>query len=286
MEFKKEEDFIFPARKFKQSKINNYKDYLIQIPTGRKNNDNVEIKIPCLFLKNQKSKNLLISFHCNGIDMFSSFDTVKEVAEQLKMNCLVSEYPGYSIYNSPKSSTQCLQDSLLIYDFVLQHMKNITEKNIYIFGRSLGTGPAVYLSSKRNPAGTFLLSPYTTFGAVAKPHHKEDFYNKLTKHLRSIDFIENVKCPLCIFHGNSDKLIDYHEAIELHEKCSKNEKREIHLIDKMGHNDVFNFYNIMLELAKKFIDKFCPFDNEVNQVDSLVDFDKNLYYFSDVGNEK
>ena len=278
MKFKKEEDFIFPAPPFFESSIQYVKDNLIQIPTGRMSENNVEIKIPCLFKKNQNSKNLLISFHCNGMDIFSTFLEISSVADELGMSCLAPEYPGYSLYSSPKSSEQCLQDSLFIYDFILQNMKNISEKNIYIFGRSLGTGPAIYLSSKRNPAGTFLLSPYTTFGSVAKKYHKEEFYNKLTKHFRSIDYIENVKCPLCIFHGKNDQLIDYHDAIELYEKCSKNEKREIHLIDYMGHNDVYYYKEPMFELAKKFIDKFCPLNNGVNQDNTCCDFDKNLYY--------
>ena len=278
MHFEKPEDFIFPAPAFHESGIKYFKENLIQIPTGRKSENNAEIKIPCLFNKHPNSKNLLISFHCNGMDIFSTFLTISKVADKLGMSCLAPEYPGYSMYSSPKSSEQCLQDSLFIYDFILQNMKNITEKNIYIFGRSLGTGPAIYLSSKRNPAGTFVLSPYTTFGSVAKHHHEEDFYNKLTKHFRSIDYIENVKCPLCIFHGKSDKLIDHHDAIELYEKCNKNEKRQLHLIDNMGHNDVYYYVKPMLKLAKEFIDKFCPINNGVSQDNTQLDFDKNLYY--------
>ena len=84
------------------------------------------------------------------------------------------EYLAYSIYNSPLSSEKCLENSLIIYDFILNNIKNIEEKNIYIAGRSLGTGPAIYLSSKRNPAGTSLISPYTTFAAVLEEILKEE----------------------------------------------------------------------------------------------------------------
>ena len=92
MKFKKEEDFIFPAPPFFESSIQYVKDNLIQIPTGRMSENNVEIKIPCLFKKNQNSKNLLISFHCNGMDAFSTFLDISRVADELGMNCLAPEY--------------------------------------------------------------------------------------------------------------------------------------------------------------------------------------------------
>ena len=81
-------------------------------------------------------------------------DLISDVPEKYNINILLPEYPGYSIYNKHKSSKICLENSLIIYDFVLNNNKNITKNNIYILGRSLGTGPAIYLASKRNPAAT------------------------------------------------------------------------------------------------------------------------------------
>ena len=75
----------------------------------------------------------------------------------------MSEYPGYSIYKSLLSSEKCLEDSLVIYDYILNNIKNIN--NIYILGR-LGDGPSIYISSKRSHAETFLTSSYTTFAAI------------------------------------------------------------------------------------------------------------------------
>ena len=282
---KKPEDFIFPALNFNPEIIKTYKQYLIEIPTGRKDGNNIEEKIPCLFKKYPKSKYLLISFHCNGIDMFSSFDTIKKIAKKFQLNCLVPEYPGYSLYNYPKNSQKCLDNSLIIYDFVINNMKNISEKNIYVFGRSLGTGPAVYLASKRNPSSVILLSPYTTFAEVARSFHENDFYNELTKHLRSIDYIDKIKIPLCIIHGNNDKLIDCSEARKLFERCVENNKKELHLIDKMGHNDISYFFGEMRDLIKNFIVKYCPM-NEPHIDNTELELDKNYFYHSGIIEDK
>ena len=273
----KPEDFIFPARPFDAKRgLKNIEDIIIQIPTGRKTKDNQEETIPCLFKKTPNSNKLLIFFHCNGGDMFNAYYLLTKILENFNFNLLFPEYPGYTIYNSPKSSQKCFDDALIIYDFCLKNMKNLTEKNIYIFGRSLGTGPSIYVSSQRNPAGTFLLSPYTTFAEVARWNHKEEFYNELTKHLRSIDYIGNIKCPVCFFHGNNDHLINFKESEILFNKCDKTEKKELHFIDNMGHNDVIFYRNEMKELAQKFIEKYCPF--EPNQDNISLDLDKGFYY--------
>ena len=281
MKFQKEEDFIFPAPKFYESVLETNKDYLIEIPTGRKNNKQIEEQIPCLFKKYPNSNKLLILFHCNGIHIFSLKNTY-DYFTHFKMNLLIPEYPGYSLYKtSSPSSKKCLENSLIIYDFCLKNIKNISEKKIFIFGRSLGTGPAIYLASQRNPAGIFLLSPYTTFAEVGKSFHKEEFYNKLTQHLRSIDYVDKVKCPICFCHGKKDKLINYKEAIELFEKCEKNNKREIFLIDGMGHNDIYYYLDEIMEYALIFIKKFSLFNFSDNENENSLDLDKKFYYFND-----
>ena len=275
MKFKKEEDFIFPAPYFDEKSLPSFSEHLIEIPTGRKNKDNTEEKIPCLVKKCQNSKTLLILFHCNGGDMFSAFDFAPLFTKKININVLVPEYPGYSIYKSEKSTQKCLEDSLIIYDFCLKNMKNLSENNIYVFGRSLGSGLAVNLSSQRHPAGTFLLSPYTTFAAVGKKYHNEDFYNKLTHHFRSIDFIDKIECPLCIIHGKNDKLIYCSEAEELFKKCEKNDKKELYLIDGMGHNDILFYISEMTELILKFIEKYSLYNK--NQENDFLDLDRKFY---------
>ena len=124
--------FIFPAPHLNISYLNEYKDYIIHIPTNRNIKDeniNKEIneKIPCIFKKYPNSNNILIIFHCNGIDMFDTFEIISELnlSEKFKINILIPEYPGYTIYDSPLSSEKCLEDSLIIYDYILNNIKNI-----------------------------------------------------------------------------------------------------------------------------------------------------------------
>ena len=85
---------------------------------------------------------------------------------------------------------------------------------------------------------------------------------------------------LCIFHGKEDNLIFYNEAKKLFDKCINNNKKELYLIENMGHNNVLFFREEMYELAEKFINKYCPFDKNKDNIS--LDLDKGFFnYISD-----
>ena len=77
------------------------------------------------------------------MDMFQVSYYISKYIKNPDINILIPELPGYSLYKSEKSEKKCLEDSLIIYKFIHKNLKNVTEKNIYILGRSLGTGIAL-----------------------------------------------------------------------------------------------------------------------------------------------
>jgi hypothetical protein len=54
-----------------------------------------------------------------------------------------------------------------VFDYLTQGV-GIKEKDIILFGRSMGSGPATYLSTLRKPCCLLLMSPYTSIKDVAK----------------------------------------------------------------------------------------------------------------------
>jgi hypothetical protein len=124
--------------------------------------------IPCLLLLSRIkyiSKYFLIIFHGNAEDIFASRDLAEKIKFELSINVIIVEYPGYSLYKESKSSEKVLHDSLTVYDYLIDYLK-IDEENIFVFGRSIGSGPSLYLSSKRNPGSLILMSPFTSVRAV------------------------------------------------------------------------------------------------------------------------
>jgi|LauGreDrversion4_2_1035121.scaffolds.fasta_scaffold1851378_1 hypothetical protein len=59
-----------------------------------------------------------------------------------------------------------LDDAVYVYDY-LNKVIGIDQKNLIIFGRSIGSGPATHLASVRNPACMLLMSAFKSIRAVA-----------------------------------------------------------------------------------------------------------------------
>lgn len=60
-----------------------------------------------------------------------------------------------------------LSDALYVYDYINKVM-GIDEENIIVFGRSIGSGPATHVASKRKPSCLLLMSAFKSIRAIAQ----------------------------------------------------------------------------------------------------------------------
>jgi hypothetical protein len=87
-----------------------------------------------------------------------------------------------------------------VYDH-LTITRGIAQEDIILFGRSIGSSPACYVASKRNPAALLLMSPFKSIKEVAKDLVGWVLAMAIAERFRNIDLIEEVKCPIFIVHG-------------------------------------------------------------------------------------
>ena len=228
--------------------------------------------IPCLFIQdtNQCSK-FLICFHGNNEDILESEMFAIFFRDYINMNIFVVEYPGYSIYLSKKDPNIILSDSIIVYDWIKSKF-GAKDENIYIYGRSIGSAPAIYLASQRNAKALFVVSGFSTLKNVGKGLYVgwaiEDIF-------KNIENIKQVKIPTLFIHGKKDKLIDYNNTLELYNKCPVKEK-DYKFIEDMTHNEydpikhIFNNINTFLNEKvrdEKAIEKFYNlYDIKFNEI--------------------
>ena len=258
MDFNK---IVFPNPKLDYEIVHNYEDELIFIP---KSKGRLEY-IPCLFIRDRSSnssKNIIIVFHGNAEDIFGARNMGDTLCQKLHMNVIIVEYPGYSIYQSEPSTDKILENTTIIYDFI-KNIFQLNDKNIFIFGRSIGTSPAIYLASKRKPNALFTVSAFTCIKAVAS--NLVGFLKVLVKdRLQSIDYIKNVTCPILLIHGQDDPLIPFTETILLKDNCDCPFK--VYLPESMTHND-FDIDGDIIMPISKFIEQNCNVDKTKNNFD-------------------
>lgn len=131
-------------------------------------------------------------------------------------NFAVFDYPAYG-----KSEGSCTDKSILTFALdVYDELKKKTD-NIIVLGYSVGTGPACYLSSKRDVKALMLYAPYAD---------SVDLYNNVIGIFRgplellvafdvdSKEYVKSTKAPTLILASEADELIPYLSSMELVDK--------------------------------------------------------------------
>ena len=253
---------IFPSPDYSHD-IEAHSDELIFIPKikniGLPDQEDIIGHIPCLLLlankKNLLSKNFFIYFHGNAEDIFFSKELADRIKQNLSVNILIVEYPGYSIYKQSKSGDIILEDSLFIFDY-LTHKLLVEPNHIYVFGRSIGTGPASYLSCQREFASLVLMSPFTSIKDVAK--HLVGFFSfMISERFTNNEYLKKCTCPILFIHGQQDKLIPYSHTLLLKQSCIC--PIEVVLPEDMDHNR-FDYEADLLSPLKEFLKRNTHFN--------------------------
>lgn len=190
--------------------------------------------IPCIFLKSlQDSSKILIYFHGNAEDLKSSYDLIDMLRSILNVHVVAVEYPGYGLYKGKCKEQAILYDAECVYKFICDEL-NYIGKDVLIFGRSIGTGPATYIARYFDVGCLMLMSAYTSIKAVVR-HLAGRLAQMIVKErFRNVDNMPFIKCPTFLVHGILDKLIPFSESQVLHEKCAG--PCALYLPPSMTHN--------------------------------------------------
>ncbi len=78
-----------------------------------------------------------------------------------------------------------------MYDYLVNSLK-VKEKNIIIFGRSIGSGPATHLAANRNPGILILMSPFTSLRDVVSNMAGKFLSYAIKERFKNIDLIKRV----------------------------------------------------------------------------------------------
>ena len=253
--------------------LSNFKNKLIFIER-EKNNQSADNYIPCLFYRNPKSSNYLIYFHGNSEHIFQIEFYGLDFRSYLDMNVIIVEYPGYSIYpcDDPESNI-FFKNSLIVYDWIKEKF-NAKDEQIFICGRSIGTGSAIYLASRRQPKALFLISAFTSLKNIGRDLWVSYFVEEI---FNSYRYITNITNPILFIHGMSDSLINYSHSQQLYNEMKINNKKiQLILRENMTHNEFRLKEDIILPI-KDFIEKNELKSNDNNIIDLSEEQINDLY---------
>lgn len=169
--------------------------------------------IPCMFLQCRKypSDKLLIYFHANGEDIGRCYELCNTIREDLGVNVISVEYPGYSFYRGNPSEKQILEDAETVLNFV-HNVLEVPYNNIMIMGRSLGGGAATYLASRYRVRLLILISAFGSLKEVVKDNFGKFGSMFVKEGFDNANRIKEVKSHTLIIHGAKDDVVKVHQA--------------------------------------------------------------------------
>ena len=107
--------------------------------------------INALHFKSENPKGVILYFHGNAGDL-SRWGLIGERFVALNYDVFIIDYRTYGKSKGKLSEVGFYKDAQYCYDYLLKHY---SEDKITLYGRSLGTGLASYLSSQNSPTAYF-----------------------------------------------------------------------------------------------------------------------------------
>jgi len=203
-----------------------------------------KVRIHALHFKMEDPRGLIYYLHGNAGSL-QGWGTVAADFTTHNYDVLMIDYRGYGKSNGKISEKALLHDALLIYDSLV---REYSEDEIIVYGRSLGTGMASYVASLRNPRLLILESPYYNLPDAARSYFPW-FPSALIRYkFRNDLHLKNTRCPVSIFHGSQDEVLDVKGSLKLKPLLKPDD--HLYIIEGGHHNDLALFDAYRIQLGK------------------------------------
>ena len=195
--------------------------------------DKLEINIEKVKVNTSDNLNLLAWFHKKDLKKFKTIVYFHGNAGKLEnrihklnhfkdmnVNFLIIAWRGFSGNEGKPSEEGLYEDG----NSSIKWLKNLglTEKDIIIYGESLGTGVATEIAQNNNFAGLILETPFTSMIDAAKnfyPYIPVDLILK-DKYKNNLK-IKNINIPLLVMHGEADQIVPFWMGKKIYEIANK-----------------------------------------------------------------
>ena len=212
--------------------------------------DNIEL-LSWFHNKNISEYKTIVFFHGNAGSLENRIHKINHF-QDMKVNFLLVAWRGFSGNKGKPTEQGLYEDARSAINWLLS--KGINEKNIIIYGESLGTGIATEIAQNKNFAGIILESPFTSMIDAGKTKYSYLPVKFLLKDkYESNKKIKNIKSPILIMHGKVDNIVPFYMGKKIYELA--NEPKYSYFSEYDDH---------MMEYNEKLLNNLKKFINSLN----------------------
>ena len=197
--------------------------------------------------KNSNNYKTILFLHGNAGSLDNRIHKINHF-ENMNVNFLLLSWRGFN-GNKGKPTELGLYDDARSAVRWLESI-GVEEKNIIIYGESLGTGVAIEIAQNKRFAGIILESPFTSMIAAGKDKYPYLPVRFLLKDKYESDKkIKNIKSPVLVMHGKVDNLVPFHMGKKIYELATEPKYSYFSEYD----NHMMEYNDNLLKALKEFI---------------------------------
>lgn len=190
-----------------------------------------------LHFTHESPKGVILYYHGNAQSL-RRWGKVVQYHYSLGYDVVIMDYRGYGKSTGERSQQNLLSDAETFYTYTAELYN---ESDITVYGRSLGTGLATYVASINSPKQLILETPYHDFKSLAQRYYPVFPVGvALRFNFKSNEYVQEVKCPVYIFHGTEDEVVPYSHGKRLFESIPEG-KAEFFTIEGGEHKNLADF---------------------------------------------
>ncbi len=147
------------------------------------------------------------------------------------------DYPAYGKTTGKLSEENLYEQAAEVYKLANSKFNN---DSVIIYGKSLGSGIAAYIASKKSCKRLILETPYYSMADLLS-HYAPVYPASAMAHFKlpTFKYLQEVKCPVTIFHGTDDGVVPYKNGHQLTKFFKPGD--ELITIENGSHNNLNDF---------------------------------------------
>ena len=196
---------------------NNYSEDKISVDIEKvkiQTSDNIDL-LGWYHEKNLKDYKTLVYFHGNAGSLENRIHKLNHF-QNMNINFLIIAWRGFNGNKGKPSERGLYVDGKSAIDWLIK--KGVDEKNLILYGESLGTGVATHLAQNKNYVGVILETPFTSMVDAAKNFYPYVPINLLLKDkFENFKKVKNINAPILVMHGEVDKIVPFSMGKKIYE---------------------------------------------------------------------
>lgn len=203
--------------------------------------------------KGENSRGVIYFFHGKGSNLsHPKWQKVVDRYTALGFDFFMIDYRGAGLSRGAMIEEHMLADCLSGYRYLLD---NYPEDKITVYGKSLGTSFATFVAANTSPRALILEAPFYNLHDIActtVPALPSFIVSLILKYRLTTDvWIQNVKCPIYVFHGTADTIVPIDASLRFKTLLEGKTHLDLTIIEEGDHDHLYqhSIFNDKIEEA-------------------------------------